>query len=261
MDQESRWDVGHDDDGNHPAEDEFEGSAVDGVRVAPYVEEAVVTVNQTLGSDHPETRGGEDQHDAVVDEDAAANRHDVEQDLRRRGDDGELPEREKNDACTDKRVDHIVHAELLERDDELRVDRQQEHEVHPAGPDEFRKICQIHVEEGLKELADQLVCSNEQDDLPFRPSADHSHVGEDHLDEDDLAQEPEHLHEHPEQKVEFETHLADERVPEHHPIDFQEACAFGAWRCCRSLVVGSATTSLTRLALHPKSRRHYREII
>jgi hypothetical protein len=45
-------------------------------------------------------------------------------------------------------------------------------------------------------------------------------VPEDDAEENDLPAEPQNLDYHPQQKICFETHLADKRVAQHDGVDF-----------------------------------------
>ena len=65
--------------------------------------------------------------------------------------------------------------------------------------------------------------AEEQDDFPLRPVADLVHLTEDDAEENDLAAEPEHFHDHPEDKIRFEAQLANERVAQHDPPNLKIA--------------------------------------
>ena len=121
---------------------------------------------------------------------------------------------------------------MLQRNDELGVHRQKQHEVHFSGTNQFGEIGQIHVEESLKELPDQLMCPDEEHHLPFRPVADSPDISKHHLDKNDLPHEPQHLHEHPEKEIELETHLPDQGVAEHDAVDLpqvKKTTTFRSW--------------------------------
>ncbi len=119
----------------------------------------------------------------------AIARH-VERDLRRRGNHRQFDQRGNDKSHANQRVDQIVESELLGGDRELRVDGLQQHEVEPPGPDEFGQVGEIGVEERLKDLGDQLMRSDQQDNLPFCPVSDPVNITKDDLDEDDLPDEP-----------------------------------------------------------------------
>ena len=117
-------------------------------------------------------------------------------------------------------VDEIIESELFGGYGELRIDRLKQEEVEPAGADEFGQIGQVGVKERLKDLGDELMRSDEQDDLPFCPISDPVHVAKDHFKENDLPDEPKQLDSHPKQEVRLEGHFADHRVAKHDGIDF-----------------------------------------
>jgi hypothetical protein len=75
----------------------------------------------------------------------------------------------------------------------------------------------------LEQLRDDLVRADEQDHLPFRPVADLVDLPEDDTEEENLAAKPKHLHDHPEDEIGLETHLADERVAQHDRVNFEVA--------------------------------------
>ena len=72
-------------------------------------------------------------------------------------------------------------------------------------------------------LRDDLVRPDKQDHFPFRPVADLVDLAKDDAEEQNLPAEPEHLHDHPENEVGLEAHLADERVAQHDRVDFEVA--------------------------------------
>src|SRR5450755_531124 len=64
---------------------------------------------------------------------------------------------------------------------------------------------------------------DEQDHFPFRPVTDPVHLAKNDAEEKNLSPKPQDFHDHPEQKVRFETHLANERVAQHDSVDFEIA--------------------------------------
>jgi hypothetical protein len=46
-------------------------------------------------------------------------------------------------------------------------------------------------------------------------------VPENDAEENNLAAEPQHFHQHPKDKIRFETHLTDERVAQHDGVNFE----------------------------------------
>jgi hypothetical protein len=70
-------------------------------------------------------------------------------------------------------------------------------------------------------LRDDLVGADEQDHLPLRPVADAVDLPKNDAEEDDLAGEPEHFHDHPKNEIGLEAQLADEGVAQHDSPDFK----------------------------------------
>ncbi len=79
----------------------------------------------------------------------------------------------------------------------LSIYRLQKDEIKFPGPNQLGQIDQIDVEEALKDLADDLVRSDEQNHLPLGPIADLVHVTENYVDKDQLADEPKRLNNQP----------------------------------------------------------------
>src|SRR5205814_10668707 len=59
--------------------------------------------------------------------------------------------------------------------------------------------------------------------FPFRPVPDVIDVPKDDAEKDDLAAEPKDLHNHPQEEIRLETHLANKRVAHHDGVDFDVA--------------------------------------
>src|ERR1039457_2678543 len=64
---------------------------------------------------------------------------------------------------------------------------------------------------------------DEQDHFPFYPVTDPVHLAKNDAEEKNLPPKPQDFHDHPEQKVRFETHLANERVAQHDSVDLEIA--------------------------------------
>src|SRR5262249_28062210 len=124
-----------------------------------------------------------------------------------------------DDYTADDRVDDAVEAELFGGNGELAVDREHEERVEFPRPHQLRDVRDVDEKERLKELRDHLVGADEQNYFPFCPIPDAVDIAKDDGEKNNLADEPEHFHQHPEEKVRFETHLADERVAKHDGID------------------------------------------
>src|ERR1700731_757398 len=65
--------------------------------------------------------------------------------------------------------------------------------------------------------------AKKQDYFPFRPVSDSVHLTKDDTEENNLAAEPEHLHDHPKNEIRFEAQLANERVAQHDPPNLKIA--------------------------------------
>src|SRR5258707_13145845 len=68
-------------------------------------------------------------------------------------------------------IDETAEIDLPERDDEARVDRQQQHEIEFAGADVFGDLGAVGQEERLENLLNKMARAHQQHDLPFRPIA------------------------------------------------------------------------------------------
>jgi hypothetical protein len=154
-----------------------------------------------------------------VNHDSHCDRRHVKRDLAGRGNDRHLDEGRDNKQNANERIDEIIESKLLCGYGELRIDRLKQKEVEPTGADELGQIGQVHVKESLKDLGDELMSSDQHNDLPFRPVSNPVHITEDDLDENDLSDEPQQLDSHPKQEVCLESHFADHRVAEHDGID------------------------------------------
>ena len=87
---------------------------------------------------------------------------------------------------------------MFGRDRELAVDRQDQERIELSRAHELGNVRDINEEECLEELRDDLMRADEQHDFPFRPVADPIDLAENDAEENNLAAEPEHLHDHPE---------------------------------------------------------------
>src|SRR5271166_6094444 len=146
--------------------------------------------------------------------------HEVKRDLPGRWNNMQFEERVGHDRYSHQSADHAVQAELTEGRSELAVHRLQQDKIEFPSPNQFREIRQIGIKERLKNLADDLVGTNKQDHVPLRPVAQRGDLIENHLNEHQLPDEPEQFDDDPEQKVQLEVHLPDERIPQHHEINF-----------------------------------------
>ena len=82
FDQQSRWNIRHDDDRNDPAENKTKDLRKNHVRITRDIEEIEVAVNQSLRTHDPETYRGEAEHDRVMDRDSEHRARQVEQERR-----------------------------------------------------------------------------------------------------------------------------------------------------------------------------------
>src|ERR1051326_2378297 len=221
LDQEPRRNVCDDDDRNDPAENETEDARENYVGIARNVEEIEVAVDQALGADDPEADRGQSEHDGIMDGDTETDRHQIKHDHARARHDLQLGQRDANDDGAENGVQDAVEPELFRRDGELAIDRQREQGIESPRPNQLRNIRDVDEEKGLEQLGDHLVGADEQDHFPFRPVADSIDLSENDAEENDLAAEPEHFHDHPENEVGLETELANERVAQHDPPDLE----------------------------------------
>src|ERR1700730_1437810 len=183
------------------------------------VEEIEATINQSLRAHDPKTDRSQAQHDRIVNRDSETNRDQVEQDRHRRWNDPEFRQGNADDYAANGRVNDAVETELFGRNGELAVHRQDEERVELSGADELGNVGHVDEKERLEKLGDHLMGADEQDHFPFCPITDAIDIAENDGEKNDLADEPKHFHQHPEKKVRFETHLADQRVAKHDGID------------------------------------------
>src|SRR5438067_7163669 len=223
LDQEPRGNVRHDHDRNDPAENEAEKARENHVGIARDVEEIEVAIDEPLRPDDPETDRGQREHDRVMDRHAEAEGHQIKRDQAEARDDLQLRQRDDHDDAAEDRVQHAVESELFRGNGELAVDREDEERIEPTGADQLRDVGDIDEEKRLEQLRDHLVGPDEEDDFPLRPITDVIDLPEDDPEENDLAAEPEHFHDHPKNEVHLETQLADERVAQHDSPDLEVA--------------------------------------
>ena len=107
---------------------------------------------------------------------------------------------------------------MPERGRKLPVYRLQQDEIEFPGSNEFRQIDQIDIKESLKDLADDLVGSNEQDHLPLGPIADLVDVTENDVNKNQLTHEPKCLNHQPQEEVELKVHVPDDGIAQHYGI-------------------------------------------
>src|SRR5687767_8468423 len=74
LDQQPRGDVGHDDHGDYPAENETKQARENHVGEARVGEKIEVAVNEPLGAHDPEANGGKSEHDRIMNRHAEAER-------------------------------------------------------------------------------------------------------------------------------------------------------------------------------------------
>ena len=63
--------------------------------------------------------------------------------------------------------------------------------------------------------------AHEQYHFPFRPVPDAIDLAKNDTEEKNLTAKPEHLHQHPEDEIRLEAHLANKRVAHHDPVNFE----------------------------------------
>ena len=79
--QDSRRDVGDDDDRDQPAKNKFDGAFEYNIRITSKVHYVVITPNKALGPNDPEARCREGKEDRVVDGHTEEHCHQVKGDL------------------------------------------------------------------------------------------------------------------------------------------------------------------------------------
>ena len=109
-------------------------------------------------------------------------------------------------------IDKSAQVHHAQGDQKARVHRQQQHEIQPAGADQFGKLDAVGQENGLENLLDEMARPHQQDHLPFGPGGDVVGVQINHADETELQPKPEQLDHDPEQEVAFETHFPHDGV-------------------------------------------------
>ena len=82
------------------------------VRVSTKIEEAVISVNQTLRANDPETRGRETEQDAVVNHHSHCDRGHVKCNLAGRGNDRHLDKGRDNKRNANERIDEIIEVRI-----------------------------------------------------------------------------------------------------------------------------------------------------
>jgi hypothetical protein len=128
-------------------------------------------------------------------------------------------QRKDHNCYSDQRVNQAVEAELTGRAGKLRIDRLQQNEIEFAGADQLGQIHQIHIEECLEKLADDLMGSDKQNHLPFCPITYRADLAVNYLDKHQLSDKPERFNDEPQRKIQLEIHLPDQGVAEHDPVD------------------------------------------
>ena len=67
------------------------------------------------------------------------------------------------------------------------------------------------------------MCADEQYHFPFRPITNAIDLAKDNAEEKNLTAKPQHLYDHPENKIRLKAHLANKRVAQHDPVNFEIA--------------------------------------
>ena len=79
-------------------------------------------------------------------------------------------ERNDHDHAAEERVEHAVEAELFRGDRELAVDRQEQERIEFPGAHQLGDVGDVHEEERLEKLRDDLMRADEQRRLPISTS-------------------------------------------------------------------------------------------
>ena len=154
-----------------------------------------------------------------MDRHAESDRHQIKKHMRDSRGDMQLGKRHDDHHAAQERVKDAIETELLRGNGELAVDRQCEEGVQFSGPDQLGDIGNVDEEKRLEQLRDHLVGADQQDHLPLCPITEAVDLAKDDAEESDLAAKPKDFHDHPEDKVCFETQLPDERVAQHDSPD------------------------------------------
>ena len=130
-------------------------------------------------------------------------------------------ERVSDDQNSNERIHQAVDAETTDRGGKLSVDWLEQNKIEFAGPNELGEVHQVGKEKCIKDLADDLVRSDQQNHIPFRPITDGIYLTINDLDKYELPCEPECFDQHPQQEVKLKVHLPDQGVAQHYSVNAQ----------------------------------------
>src|ERR1035438_2700762 len=102
--------------------------------------------------------------------------------------------------------------DLPQRNEESRVDRQQQQEIQFASAHQLGEGGAVDEEECLVNLLNEMAPADQHHDLPLGPCADVVGMQVEDTDEAELQAKPKKLHKYPEQEVALEAHFARDRV-------------------------------------------------
>jgi len=220
FDQNARGNIGYNDHRNDPAKNQTEEARINDVGITRDIEEVEITVNESLSAHDPETDRCQIQHDGIMNGDAETDRHQIEENMQWLRRHSETGKRNDNHRATERGIDYAIEPELFRRNGELAVDWQDQEWVESSSANQFGNVRDIDEKERLKKLSNDLVSADEEDHFPFRPVPDAVDWAEDDAEKHDLAEKPQHFHQHPKNEIGLETHLANERVAQHDAINF-----------------------------------------
>ena len=115
--------------------------------------------------------------------------------------------------------DRDVH--LSQRDDETRVDRQQQHEIHFARAHQFRGVGAVEKEERLVDFLDEIARAGEQHHLPDRPGAYGFCLGKNDAHETQLQSGTRPVQRRSRKKIALERQLARDGSPPQRAVNRQ----------------------------------------
>ena len=102
----------------------------------------------------------------------------------------QLPRRVADHSQAGAGIDKPAQVHLPQRNKKSRIDRQQEHEIEPAGADQVRKLRAIGQKKRLEDLLNELAGPDQHHHFPFGPGRNVIGVQVDHADKAQLQREP-----------------------------------------------------------------------
>src|SRR6266404_5813812 len=182
------------------------------VRHARDLKHIVIAPDDPLRAHGPETDTREQKHQGIVNHNPYDTEDQKAQYLKRCRHEVHLVRGIDHHAHRRDRIHECTQVHLPEGHHKSRIYRQQQQEIHFAGPHELGQIGAIDQKESLEKLLNEMTGTNQHHHLPFGPRSDVVRMEIKHADETKLKGEPEGFHHNPHQKVRYENHLASHRV-------------------------------------------------